>query len=472
MPALSKDIINDIEGRLNSFLKAAKGYGAPVFLSAGGSAAVFRVDTPNGPRAIKGFDPGLFNGAAGSADKRRLEVQRRLINHTCGSLVQTYMVEEAEGTAFMEMEFVHWPPMTKVVKDVPDDAVAPLIMQLVTAVRFLEAQDIVHRDIKPENIHIAEDFTNLKLLDLGVAREFELVGEDGAGVTDNGNQRPFLATAQYSSPEYLFRLDEPSAKLWKGLNFYQVGAVLHDLIMKAALFQQEMEMNNRWLVARAVLTKTPFFADGTPERLAPLKALAARCLVKDLDTRLQIVGWDDFVLEGSEEPLKALKGKLAKDKNTGGANAKEVASSRLSFDRMEFVTRLTENVRTELIQACGTQLPITVKSSGPEAPPSRTFMLAISEQAHVQCEINIVWMSGLYDRTAKLLLLVQIDSDPEHPLPEAQSTPVFEATLLQSEGETALVLANAIAQAASTALDLVRSAASIDEIKSLHGKTI
>ena len=74
------------------------------------------------------------------------------------------------------------------------EAVAPLITQLVEAVRFLEKLDIVHRDIKPENIHVSPDYKYLKLLDLGVAREF---AEDDAGaVTDHGNLRPFLATAQ------------------------------------------------------------------------------------------------------------------------------------------------------------------------------------------------------------------------------------------------------------------------------------
>jgi len=46
------------------------------------------------------------------------------------------------------------------------------------------------------------------------------------------------------------------------------------------------------------------------ESSAALKALAARCLVKDLETRLQIVDWSDFALEGAHDPLARLRGRL------------------------------------------------------------------------------------------------------------------------------------------------------------------
>jgi serine/threonine protein kinase len=474
MPELSKDVVADIEMRLRAFLKGAEGYSEPSFLSAGGSAAVFKVNTQHGFRAIKGFDPGLFKSEEGSADKRRLEVQRRLVGHDCASLVQTHRVDEAEGTAFMEMEFVPWPRMTDILPTIPDEAVPSLIMQLVAAVRFLEGLGIVHRDIKPENIHISEDFSLLKLLDLGVAREFEFSKDDGAGVTDTGNQRPFLATAQYSSPEYLFRLDEPSAKLWQGLNFYQTGGVLHDLIMKAPLFQEEMSVNNRWLVARAVLTKKPSFTDAQPERLSQLKALASRCLVKDLDTRLQLVGWDDFVLEGAKNPLTALKGRLAKTKSGNGDGSKEAVSSRLLFDQTEFITRLIDRVRMELIDACGTQLPLTVKAPEPGSPHRLQFILTVADKKiHVECIVDVDWMSGVYCRAAKLSLASRlIHTEVNTALQASEAKAVYEAAIFQGEEETACILSSAIASAAGNALDLIDQANTDDQLKGLHGMAL
>ncbi|MBZ7492953.1 protein kinase domain-containing protein, partial [Klebsiella michiganensis] len=216
MPALEEVVINDIKTRLIKYLDSSGGYDEVEFLDAGGSAAVFKVTRGNNIRAIKIFDPKFFSGEGALAERRRLQVQRRLINHNCPSLVQTYHADEAEGTAIIDMEYLAWPQLAKVLDKIPDDDVIPLIGQLVLAVRYLESLNIVHRDIKPENIHVSDDFKRLKLLDLGVVRSFDNIGEQG--ITDHGNIRPFLATAQYSSPEYLFRLDEPTEKLWRGLN--------------------------------------------------------------------------------------------------------------------------------------------------------------------------------------------------------------------------------------------------------------
>ncbi len=56
-------------------------------------------------------------------------------------------------------------------------------------------------------------------------------------------------------PGYLFRLLEPGPELWHALNVYQLGALLHDLIMREPLFQSEYlkSTENRyrfaWIVA-------------------------------------------------------------------------------------------------------------------------------------------------------------------------------------------------------------------------------
>lgn len=458
MSALEQTVIDDLSERLTRYLIELGGYAPPVFLDAGGSAAVFKVESDKGTRAFKGFSPDLFSGPGGAAERRRLEVQRKLIGHGCGSLIQTYRAEEAEGTAFIEMEFVSWPQLTKVLAHVPDDAVVGLITQLVDAVRFLESLNIVHRDIKPENIHISEDFTKLKLLDLGVAREFELPDKDMAGVTDHGNKRPFLATAQYSSPEYLFRLDEPTNKLWRALNFYQMGAVLHDLIMKEPLFHHEMNLANRWLVARAVLAKTPTFTDPTPNRLIQLKALSARCLVKDMETRLRVVGWDDFILEGSKDPMTALRGRLTRGLPKAGNQASESAAARLDFDRTEFTKRFSEKVRSELLPICGTQLPLTVTQPAPGEPSVTKFLLTVNKQICIACHASIEWLEQLYERTANIKLSAELlVSGMGHKHGPAATKTVCTVTMNEAENESAISVCNAIAIAAETALDFIES---------------
>jgi eukaryotic-like serine/threonine-protein kinase len=454
MPALDDKVIKDVTERLEAYLATKVGYATPIYLTSGGSAAIFQVQSPTGLRAFKVFDPRFFEGAAGEAERRRLEVQRRLIGHECASLVQTYEVEESLGTAFMEMEFVPWEDLNKVLPQVPDAEVTTLIKQLVEAARFLEDQGIVHRDIKPENIKISPDFKILRLLDLGVARDIEAPDGVDAAVTDHGNLRPFLATAQYSSPEYLFRLDKPSERLWKGLNFYQVGAVLHDLIMKVPLFHQEMEAGNRWLVSKAVLTKTPSFAGGEVNRLRDLKALAARCLVKDLDLRLQIVGWEDFLFEGANDPLSALRGRLSKGTMGVGPQGKAAAEARLEFERNTFAKSFMDRVRTELISACGTSLPITMPDSADRL--AYTFLFSPPQAATIRCQVSVGWGAELQVREARLSLSAVVCTGKDNVnIPMPKPVLVCPVTIGVNEDIAAGDLTNMIAKAVSAGLEII-----------------
>lgn len=467
MPALDPAIVEDLTARLLRFLGTQTGYSEPRYVTSGGSGAVFTVDTPTGRRAFKACNPALLSGPSGSAERKRLELQRKLIGHGCASLVQTFRVDEAEGTAFTEMEFVDWPQLTTKLGDVPDASVVPLFSQVVAAVKYLDSLGIVHRDIKPENIHVAPDFSALKLLDLGVVREVEQDDAVDAAITDSGVLRPFLATAQYSSPEYLFRLDEPSAKLWKGLNFYQMGAVLHDLIMKRPIFDHEMNLGNRWLVARAVLTKVPSFGDLDPNRLANLKALAARCLVKDLDSRLQLVGWEDFILEGGKDPLMALRARLAKGRANIGNGIDEAAASRLDFDRSEFFQRFSEMIRTELLSVCGTNMPLTLRMSLPGEPEITHLSLAVDADWSIECFLSFIWQAQIYERVVDLQLQACVVRSRGKVAAEAINKKlVAVAAIGNNESEVAVSVAEAIAQAVACALDRLESA---DNPDALHG---
>lgn len=109
MPDLADAIIEELTARAKQFLAATGEYESLEFLAAGGSAAVYRLVRNGKLSALKVFNPQFFSGPGGDAERRRLVVQKRLIDHSCVSLVQTYQVKEAEGTAFIEMEYIDWP---------------------------------------------------------------------------------------------------------------------------------------------------------------------------------------------------------------------------------------------------------------------------------------------------------------------------------------------------------------------------
>ena len=126
MPDLASEIIEELTTRTRRFLTETGGYEHLEFLAAGGSAAVYRVVRNGKSSALKAFNPYFFSGASSSAERHRLDVQKRLIGHGCTSLVQTYHVVEAEDTAFVDMEYIEWPQLTKKLAEVPDSAIVPL----------------------------------------------------------------------------------------------------------------------------------------------------------------------------------------------------------------------------------------------------------------------------------------------------------------------------------------------------------
>ncbi|EAY1186589.1 serine/threonine protein kinase [Salmonella enterica subsp. diarizonae] len=449
MPDLDSHMIGDLSARLERVISLKTGYHSPVFLAAGGSAAVFKVETPLGPRAYKVFDPKFINEEENSKERYRLSLQERLIGHSCETLVQTYNISLAEDTAFVEMEYIEWPQLKKIIRDVPDNVIQSLILQLIEAVKYLESVSIVHRDIKPENIHVSPDFTRLKLLDLGVVREFD--PDPGVEETDHGNLRLFLATAQYSAPEYLFRLDAPSKDLWRALNLYQVGAVLHDLIMKEAIFQAEINTGNRWLVAKAVLLKHPQFIDGNPERLIRLKSVASKCLTKEMDIRLKIVSWDDFSIV-AKDPLINLRERLSSRNISSEANLER----EINFYREAFKDEISAKIRERLIPTCKTDLPFTLSSSTENKKTIIELKFSIEKSIGLLAHITLDWQDGLYKKNGSILMsCCLIHSDKEVDIDRGVKKIICTYSTDVNIDEVSYLICNVIADAIVCAFDLV-----------------
>src|SRR3984957_10690527 len=296
MAELDQKAIEKLRGLAESFVDQRKNSSVGAEIGHGASAAVFELFFEDEKRALKVYDPKFFEAEAGAAERRRLRLQKKLISHRCHELVQILDVHLGDPTCFVEMEYAPGIDLNRALQSVPVESIQPLIMQLVTAVTFLEVQGLVHRDIKPSNIKVSSDFQSLKLLDLGVLRELD--DDDPADATAHGVSKPFIATAQYSSPEYLFWLHQPGPDLWRALSIYQVGAVLHDMLTRKPLFADEVATGNRYVLAMAVLQKIPnITAAQAPVRLP---ALAARCLTKHMERRLAAVSWDDFKKEDNQ----------------------------------------------------------------------------------------------------------------------------------------------------------------------------
>lgn len=256
------------------------------YRAAGKSALVFKATRGGETAALKIFDPELIERFGKDVQEGRIrrEISLRGRNHP-------YLIKILDGGHcpksdlwFVAMEFIDAPNLSTVIQNVPRDRIWPIISQVASAARFLESLQLAHRDIKPDNIAVTLDFQHAVLFDLGVIRPF--------GISDltDAEKRWFIGTLQYSSPEFLFRTEDDSPNGWRALTFYQLGAVLHDMIMRKRLFSEFADPFGR--LVEAVKHEIPKVeaADVTPD----LILLARNCLIKDPMLRLRLVHWEDF----------------------------------------------------------------------------------------------------------------------------------------------------------------------------------
>jgi serine/threonine protein kinase len=259
----------------------------------GGTAPVFRVNSPSGNRALKILDEKYSTGHQSEIQRKRVDLQVALGEHNCPSLVKVFGGGEFEGRLYVLMSCAPGKELLKILPEVPRNKIRLIVDQVARACIFLRQQGLCHRDIKSENIFVSDDFSSATVLDVSVARDVH----DPLGLgTDQDGQLPIVATARYSPPEYLFRLLDPSPELWHALDVYQLGGLLHDLIMRKPLFEAEYQesKDNRYRFAWIVATSDPTVeaADVEPD----LIFLARRALNKKWEMRSELK-LEDFLCD-------------------------------------------------------------------------------------------------------------------------------------------------------------------------------
>lgn len=284
--------------------KSVDGWDLTDYLGCGKSAVVLKANHANGLAAVKLFDPELIRRYGDDTQQKRIGRELALINEHHENLVRIYGggYWKSEQLHYVVMEYIDAPNLAQVVENShPCNRVWKIISEIASAARFLETLGLAHRDIKPSNVVLERTSGKAILLDLGVLRPI-----GNSNITDE-DQRNFIGTLQYSSPEFLFRNEEDTRDGWRALTFYQLGAVLHDLITGRPLFH---EHSDPWAgLVDAVKNTNPKINGGNVPR--ELVQLARNCLVKNPHTRLDIVTWDSFQEPKEErDPVNAAKRRL------------------------------------------------------------------------------------------------------------------------------------------------------------------
>ena len=200
----------------------------------GKSAAVFTAHQSPRTAALKIFDPELVARYGELTQLTRIHRELSLRDRHHPNLVDIYDGGRcpATGYHFLVMEYLAGDPLSMHIPTLPRPRIAVLLRQVASAAKFLEDNELVHRDIKPDNIVIDTTTGDATLLDLGVLRP---INSDSTA-TDDDEVQHFLGTLQYSPPEFLLREEEDTVEGWRAVTFYQLGAVLHDLIERRPIF--------------------------------------------------------------------------------------------------------------------------------------------------------------------------------------------------------------------------------------------
>jgi len=329
------------------------------YIGGGKSALVFHGTKGDAVAAVKIFDPEIIERFGEDAEAERVRREVELVGASHPNLVKILGggYSEDQKVFFISMEFLDAPNLASVLDQVPIEAVPELIEQLASAAKFLHDRGVLHRDIKPENIAVSHDFRTLTLLDLGVIRPYE--SDDIKPLTDK-DAKVFVGTLQYSSPEYLLRKESSGEAGALALTFYQIGAVLHDLLTKQPIFSGETEPYAR--LVQAVLEKVPEIPVlGNPPRLV---SLSRSCLVKDPETRLKLVSWSSFDFHKSNDEIAMAKATiknkrlLASDGASPGVDADGDLAHRTRVVP-EVLASFTEVIRQERVAS--SLPPCTVK---------------------------------------------------------------------------------------------------------------
>jgi len=209
-----------------------------------------------------------------------------------------------DGTPYLVMEYIDGKTITEWCdeRDLDVGARLRLFLKVCDAVGYAHRELVAHRDLKPSNILVTAE-GEPKLLDFGIAKLMDSVGDSAEGVT----QTYRVMTPAYASPEQV-----SGERAGVAADMYSLGVLLYELL------SGRLPLETRGLTPPQLITRVtqevPPVVSSTVEdgarrkRLAgDLDAIVSRALRKEPEARYASVGSlaEDVRLHLDGMPIRA-----------------------------------------------------------------------------------------------------------------------------------------------------------------------